>query len=99
MVAERRMGHPPRRPHPAAGARMTADRSDDSPALGGRSDDNAPMISSVLTHVIVSARGAYAARNLDALIEFMTAEQRKQFRHAIVEQAYALAHQVLLPDY
>src|SRR5688572_29087597 len=65
---------------------MTADRPDDSPALGGRSDDNAPMISSVLTRVIVSARGAYTVGNLDALVGHMSAEQRLAYKRAIIRQ-------------
>jgi hypothetical protein len=68
---------------------MTTDRLDDSPALGGRSDDNAPMISSVQTRVIADARGAYLAGNLDALITRMSDEQTNSFKHAIVQWAWA----------
>src|SRR5688500_20166348 len=63
---------------------MTPD--DNSPALGGRSDDNAPMISSVQTRVIVSARGAYTVGNLDALVGHMSAEQRLAYKRAIIRQ-------------
>jgi hypothetical protein len=63
---------------------MTSD--DNSPALGGRSDDNAPMISSVLTRVIVSARGAYTVGNLDALVAHMSDDQRLTYRCAIIRQ-------------
>jgi hypothetical protein len=61
---------------------------DDSPSLGGHSpDDNAPMISSVLTHAIADARGAYLAGNLDALIGHMSTEQRIRFRQLLLEMA------------
>jgi hypothetical protein len=58
----------------------------DEPQLGGRSDDNAPMISSVLTRVIVSARGAYTVGNLDELVKFMTSEQRLTYQCVIICQ-------------
>jgi hypothetical protein len=60
--------------------------SDNAPGLGGHSDDLSPMISSVVTRVVVSARGAYAVGNLDALIEHMTEEQRLAFKVAIARQ-------------
>src|SRR5687768_5412464 len=74
--------------------------TDDSPALGGRSDDNAPMISSVLTHVIVSARGAYTVGNLDALIELMEPSQKLLFKHRIIQQAFDIVLPVItqMPD-
>jgi hypothetical protein len=67
---------------------MTAERPDDSPALGGRSDDNAPMISSVLTRVIVSARGAYLTGNLRALVRLMREPQVASFKHAIIQNLW-----------
>jgi hypothetical protein len=70
---------------------MTAERPDDSPALGGRSDDNAPMISSVETRVIVSARGAYIVGNLPALIPHLTPDQQVALHRAIVAQALYFA--------
>jgi hypothetical protein len=63
---------------------MTTDRSGDEPALGGRSDDLTPMISSVQTRAIADARGAYIVGNLRALVERMTAQQQMQFKHFIV---------------
>jgi hypothetical protein len=66
------------------GVRMT---SGDEPQLGGQDHDNAPMISGRGTKIIVSARGAYVARNLPALIELMDAEQRLRFIQAAIRQA------------
>jgi hypothetical protein len=61
--------------------------TDDSPAIGGQSTDDSPMISSVQTRAIADARGAYLARNLDALIGLMSAEQQHSFRRALAEMA------------
>jgi hypothetical protein len=60
--------------------------TDNSPGLGGHSDDLSPMISSVVTRVVVSARGAYTVGNLEGLIKHMTDEQRLAFKVAIVRQ-------------
>jgi hypothetical protein len=70
----------------------------DEPQLGGRGDDNAPMISSVLTRVIVSARGAYAVGNLDALIRFMTDDQKTHFTQIIVRQALNAVERIMSPE-
>jgi hypothetical protein len=74
--------------------------TDNSPALGGRSDDNAPMISSVLTRVIADARGAYLARNLDALIGLMDPAQKLQFNHTVVQLSFDYVLPVItdMPD-
>jgi hypothetical protein len=66
---------------------------DDAPALGGQSDDNAPMISSVQTRVIADVRGAYLAGNLDALIERMSDQQRNTFKHAVLQWAWEISVQ------
>lgn len=72
--------------------------SDDAPQLGGQHQDNAPMISSVQTRIIVSARGAYVAGNLRGLIHLMDKNQQVRFRHVLLE--YSLWHidKVLPPD-
>src|SRR5688500_16680625 len=58
---------------------------DNSPQLGGQPrDDNAPMIGGRGAKIIVSARGAYQARNLEALVELMTDEQRKSHKQAVI---------------
>jgi hypothetical protein len=78
--------------------------SDDSPQLGGQADDAnhdaSPMISSVQTRVIVSARGAYTVGNLEALIELMNDDQQLQFRKIIFRHASAKVIQALrqLPE-
>jgi hypothetical protein len=60
---------------------------DNSPQLGGQpSDDNAPMISGRGTKIIVSARGAYEARNLEALFNAMDADQQLVFRQAVIRE-------------
>jgi hypothetical protein len=61
---------------------------DNSPRLGGQSDDLSPMISSMGTKIIADARGAYLAGNLDALIEAMREDQRLDFKMAMLRQAY-----------
>jgi hypothetical protein len=61
--------------------------SDDAPSLGGQSEDNAPMISSVQTRIIADARGAYLVGNLDALIDLLNHEQQMHFRRLIVHHA------------
>jgi hypothetical protein len=60
----------------------------DEPQLGGRSDDNAPMIGSVQTRVIVSARGAYTVGNLDALVGLMDEDQQTLFKQTIIEEYF-----------
>jgi hypothetical protein len=60
----------------------------DEPALGGHGDDNAPMISSVQTRVIVSARGAYMTGNQRALVRLMTEPQVAAFKHAIIQNLW-----------
>jgi hypothetical protein len=71
---------------------------DDSPALGGQADDDAPMISSVQTRVIADARGAYLAGNLDALIGRLSPAQQLAFRQAVVRQCIHTLEQRLVPD-
>jgi len=66
----------------------------DEPQLGGQTFDNAPMISGRGTRIIVSARGAYVAGNIDALIDLMNEEQRKRFRRAVIEQALAYGNMI-----
>jgi hypothetical protein len=61
--------------------------TDNSPQLGGQSEDNSPMIGSVRTRAIVSARGAYLARNLDALVQNFDEDQRSQLFHVMLDQA------------
>jgi hypothetical protein len=72
--------------------------NDNAPQIGGQPDDDVPMISSVETRVIVSARGAYLAGNLKALIARMDETQQAQFHRAIVEQAIWNVERVLLPE-
>jgi hypothetical protein len=62
--------------------------TDDSPALGGRSDDNAPMISSVQTRVIADARGAYLAEDGSALFDHMSPAQMLRFKQEMIRLAY-----------
>jgi hypothetical protein len=62
----------------------------DEPALGGQSDDNVPMISSVQTRAIADARGAYTVGNLHALFNQMSGEQRDIFEHAVIRHAWEL---------
>ena len=64
----------------------------DEPQLGGQDFDNAqgdysPMISGRGTQIIVSARGAYVAGNLRALIDAMNQQQHRQFHQAVIAQA------------
>jgi hypothetical protein len=75
---------------------MTAGCSGDEPGLGGHSDDNSPMISSVQTRAIVSARGAYTVGNLDALIELMTERQKTSFRITLIAHAFSYAKTTIL---
>jgi hypothetical protein len=58
---------------------------DNSPSLGGQSNDLSPMISSVQTRVIADARGAYLAGNLHALIHLMTSDQQQQFQQSMLK--------------
>jgi hypothetical protein len=74
---------------------MTADRSGDEPALGGRDDDLSPMISSVQTRAIADARGAYVTGNLKALVSLMSKPQQRDFHIAMVRYAQSLARQML----
>lgn len=72
----------------------------DEPQLGGQALDNAhgdnsPMISGRGTRIIVSARGAYVAGNLRALIEMMNDEQRWLFRLALLRQLLAAGRENL----
>jgi hypothetical protein len=60
----------------------------DEPQLGGQSDNLSPMISSVQTRVIVSARGAYTVGNLPALIEMMNDQQRLEFQLVTIRPVY-----------
>jgi hypothetical protein len=62
--------------------------TDNSPALGGQSDDASPMIGSMQTRVFVSARGAYTAGNLHALTEMMHADKSFEFKVAVIRHAY-----------
>jgi hypothetical protein len=76
--------------------------SDDSPALGGQPDnnapdDNSPMISGTPTHAIVSARGAYIAANLYALVDLMSADQQQRFRQTLVREVMCCAHPSAFP--
>jgi hypothetical protein len=57
----------------------------DEPALGGWSEGNSPMISSVQTHVFASARGAYVTGNPRALIKLIKPEQKLKLRQFLVE--------------
>lgn len=66
----------------------------DEPQLGGQALDHAPMISGRGTRIIVSARGAYVAGNIDALIGKLNQEQQKRFRRAVIEQALAYGDKV-----
>jgi hypothetical protein len=75
---------------------MTA--HDDSPALGGQSTDDSPMISSVQTRVIADARGAYLAGNLDALIKHLSPAQQVTFKQEVVRQCVHLLEQRLPGD-
>jgi hypothetical protein len=77
--------------------------SDNAPALGGQSNDGSsgdasPMISSVQTRVIADARGAYLARNLDALIKHLSPTQQITFKQAVVRQCVHLLEQRLPAD-
>lgn len=72
--------------------------SDNSPQLGGQDTDDTPMISSVQTRIIVSARGAYQARNLDALIAHLSEPQTAEFRRALIRQSIALLEPRLPPS-
>jgi hypothetical protein len=62
--------------------------TDNSPQLGGQSDDLSPMISSVQTRVIADARGAYLAGNLRTLVDSMTEQQAQTFKHALIQFAW-----------
>src|SRR5687768_15441507 len=73
--------------------------TDNSPQLGGQSDDLSPMISSVQTRVIADARGAYLAGNFKALIEMLGEEQRRVFRSAITGQAVWYVDRLVQSDY
>jgi hypothetical protein len=57
---------------------------DNSPQLGGQPSDNSPMISGRGTKIILSARGAYQARNLEGLVGLMTEEERKAHKRAVI---------------
>jgi hypothetical protein len=67
------------------------DTTGNEPQLGGQGEDNSPMISSVVTRAIASARGAYQTGNLKALLEHMEPAQYLTFRRAIVQLAYNFA--------
>jgi hypothetical protein len=68
----------------------------DEPALGGQGSDNSPMISSVQTRVIVSARGAYTVGNLNALIDAMSDEQKIEFKISVITTAYESVEATIL---
>jgi hypothetical protein len=59
----------------------------DEPHLGGESHDDSPMIGQRGAPILVSARGAYLAHNLEALVSLMDSPQRRQFRFAAVRHA------------
>jgi hypothetical protein len=69
--------------------------SGDEPQLGGKLSDDAPMISSVETRAIASARGAYLAGNLNGLLDLLNPDQAARFRRAVVRQALLVARPVL----
>jgi hypothetical protein len=57
------------------------------PQLGGQQMDDSPMISGRGTQVIVSARGAYMAGNLNKLIEMLDEAQQFEMRRIIARHA------------
>lgn len=61
--------------------------NDNAPQIGGQGDDNAPMISGMPNKAIVTARGAYIAGNLYALVDLMDSEQKNRFRDRLVREA------------
>jgi hypothetical protein len=69
---------------------MTTRPSGDEPSLGGQPHDNAPMISGRSTKIMVSARGAYQTRNIRALIDLMTDDQRRIHKLAVHRQIFDL---------
>src|SRR5688572_21975164 len=71
------------------------------PQLGGQDrDDSAqgdlsPMISGRGTKIIVSARGAYQAGNLRALIELMDEAQKQRYQRTITEPKIRICEHTL----
>jgi len=68
------------------------------PMLHQPPNDNSPMIGRRGAQIIVNARGAYLAGNLDGLIQVMSDEQQRRFRMAIVELALHFAR-ILVAEY
>src|SRR5574341_1128439 len=86
-----RLGDPPGRRAASAGDDIMTPHYE--PQLGGRprpDTSDAPMISSVETRTIASARGAYVAGNLNGLIDRLNVDQLERFRRAVERQALAL---------